>query len=134
MPKIKFIFEETWKEGVQTFHNKKSLVREVSTDMYFAILKGFPFEYKCGRIELSVKDESLALETGHFDRKNQVRVIPNCIRFLHKPVVNEPSLFDILNDDRLLEEREAENIRKREEEEALNELYAYDSDEPWWNR
>lgn len=134
MPKIKFIFEETWKNDVQTFHPKKSLVREVSTDMYFAILKGFPFEYKCGRIQLSVKDESLALETGHFDRKNQVRVIPNCIRFLHKPVVNEPSLFDILNDDRLLEEREAENVRKREEEEALNELYAYDPDEPWWNR
>lgn len=134
MPKIKFLFKETWIDDEVTFHRTRSLVREVNSDLYFAILKGFPFEYKCGQIVLSVKDESLRLETGYFDQKLQMRVIPNCVRFLKKHAYNEPTLFDSLQDEDFLAERAAEDLRRREEEEALNELYSYDPDEPWWNR
>lgn len=135
MPKIKFIYEQTWIDDEVTFHAKRTLIREVSADMYFAILKGFPFEYKCGRIELSFREDALELETGHFDKKLQMRVIPNCIRVLKKRDADEPTLFDFLNDEQALEEKEAEKLRERERQEALDELYKFDPDnEPWWNR
>jgi hypothetical protein len=112
--KIIFVYRQTWVDDQLIYHRKRTLVKEVSNDDYFDIIMGRKdLEYKCGRIQLNI-NALLFGNNGYFDKKLNARVLPECERVLKvKKATAEPS---------------------RSEQEVLDELYAYDENEPWWNR
>lgn len=111
--KIIFVYRQTWVDDQLIYHRKRTLVKEVSNDDYFDIIMGRKdMEYKCGRIQLTV-NATLFGSNGYFDKKLNARILPDCERVLKVKKCTEPS---------------------KSEEELLDELYAYDENEPWWNR
>ena len=111
--KIIFIYRQTWVNDQLICHRKRTLVKEVSTEDYFDIIMGRKdLEYKCGRIQLN-ENATLFGSNGYFDKKLNARILPDCERIL-KVKKRTPS--------------------SKSEEELLEELYAHDENEPWWNR
>jgi len=113
--KIIFVYRQTWIDGELIYHRKRTLVKEVSNDDYFDLIMGRKdLEYKCGRIQLGM-NATLFGSNGYFDKKLNARVLPDCERVLKVTKVNATKLSE-------------------EEQEELDALYAFDPDEPWWNR
>lgn len=108
------IYDCTWVSDAElVYHRKRYLIKEVSTDDYFDIIQGKKdLEYKCGRIQLKRIGDLFGHDQGFFDKKHGYRVLPQCERVL----------------------RTRSNRDEDEEERLLDELYAYDENEPWWNR
>lgn len=111
--KIIFVYRQTWVNDQLICHRKRTLVKEVSTEDYFDIIMGRKdLEYKCGRIQLN-ENATLFGSNGYFDKKLNARILPDCERILK---VKKRTPFS------------------KSEEELIEELYAYDENEPWWNR